>query len=1529
MNNLSDNKYFDERYQGAVAVIGMAGRFPGAANLDEYWNLLRSGTEAISTFSDEELLEAGVDAATLSQKGYVRAGGMLKDAELFDAKFFNFTPLEAEITDPQQRVFLEVAWAALEHAGYDTARYPGRIGIYGGTSHPNYFLEYIFPNEQLIAAAGEVQIGIGNDKDFLCSRVAYKLNLRGPALTVQTACSTSLVAVHLACQAILNGECEIAMAGGVSIQDIKKRGYLYAEDGISSPDGKCRAFDAAARGTVRGSGAGVVVLKSLADAINDGDEIHGVILGSAINNDGGAKSGFSAPSADGQASAVAEAMAIAGVEPDDISYIEAHGTGTVLGDPIELSALQSVFGKTTTRRNFCGLGSVKTNIGHLDAAAGIAGLLKTLLALKHRQLPASLHFKTANPYFDMENSAFYVNAGLRDWLADAEVRRAGVSSFGIGGTNAHLIVEEFIPAAAEVDAGAPQLLILSAKSGGALSAAAAELERFVRAETAAPLSDLAYTYRMGRRQFGHRRFLVANSKHQLADLLRHPAGESGTVLGEQHVAPTLVFMFPGQGSQKVGMGRSLYAQGGEFASVVDACCAQLVDDLGLDLRSVLFAANDSDVQAGHWMAQTRFAQPALFVIEYALARQFNAWGVKQQAMIGHSVGELVAACLAGVFSLQDALKLVAVRGRLMGATAPGKMVAVFADQARIEPLLNEGVSISAVNSPRSVTVAGNDAAVAALMATLGQQGIAHHVLDVGHAFHTEMMDAILPEFMRACFSIKLQSPTIPFVSGVTGTWITSEQALSPAYWVSHLRLPVRFSSALAELGHKGKLFLLELGPGQILARLAKQHSGLDAVSHATLVETPAQDAQVPLLYAVGQLWLSGIELDWSRFGQGTGRRVSLPTYPFERSRFGLDRPKGRLPAATTGARRALRSWFYVPSWKRAEQAPPAGTSRGDGCHLVFLDDGDAAVEYFDSLRSAGGAVCAVRMGEVFSYSEKDGYTINARQPADYDRLVKMVIASHGALSAITHCWNLSARHCAPDLSLHAGLYSLVYVARAFNGAHTGASLDMAVVANGLFAIHGDEDVSPRKAPLLSACKLIPLEYPRIRCRAIDLTINASGRLGPRLTTALVQEVRHVSGENCIGLRGDFRWAPCYDELKEFATGYSFRDGGHYVITGGLGGIGLLFAKYIAEQCPTATITLLGRSRLPEHDGAPHAGPLDTRGGASQLRALQRSGVNVTYLAADVAAIQDMTAAADVLFASGPVRGVFHAAGVAGGGLMERLVPDEAAAAMAAKVEGTLILERLFDTRDLDFFVLCSSLSAVAPRVGQVDYCAANLFLDTFAQKRCLDHGAKVIAVNWGSWGEVGMAVQLALPKGRAGESGQRAAGTIANADAPFLFDAVLSHAGSRLLVSPVELNQVELEMAALNALYSRPEVVAEHARLGIVERSGLTSAYRAPDGDVDRMLAEIWGKLFGIDHVGVDDNFFELGGHSLLAVQIVAEIRRAFEVDIPLRSLLELQTIAALSEEIERIILQEVEELSEKEALLMVENLGLEKALDE
>ncbi|WP_438016723.1 SDR family NAD(P)-dependent oxidoreductase [Sorangium sp. So ce315] len=1537
-----------------IAIIGVAGRFPGARDVATFWRNLCAGVESVAILTDEELLAAGVDPALLARPEYVRARAVLDDIDMFDAELFGFTPREAAALDPQHRLFLECAWEAFENAGIDPERAGGPVGVYAGSSLSGY-LAHLFPDGPRLQSAADVAALLALDKDFLTTRVSYKLNLEGPSIAVQTACSTSLVAVHLACQGLLTGECDLALAGGASVGVPQKSGYLYQDGAIASPDGHCRAFDAGARGTVGGSGVGVVLLKRLDDAIADRDAIVAVIKGSAVNNDGRAKVGYTAPRVEGQAGVIRAAHAAAGVDAGSIGYVEAHGTGTPLGDPIEIAALTRAFRATTDRKGFCAIGSVKTNVGHLDAAAGVTGLIKAALAVAHGRIPPSLHFSAPNPALDLEDSPFRVATELAAWAPAAGPRRAGVSSFGIGGTNAHVVLEE-APPAPEADPPRPcELLVLSARSSASLERSTDALAEHLETHADLELGDVAHTQQLGRRAFGHRRAVVCRTREEAARALRERSGAvrtGGPVAGARPVA----FLFPGQGTQRPDMGRELYETEPVFRAEVDACASGLERHLGTDIRALLFPAPAGVEDAARRLDRTSMTQPALFVVEYALARLWMAWGVTPDAMLGHSVGELVAACLAGCLSLEDALALVAARGRLMEATPDGAMLAVSASEAEVAGWLGDEVALAAVNGPRQCVLSGRTAAIQRIEREAAGRGIEARRLRTGRAFHSHLMEGALAGFREAVGRVTLRAPRVPWVSNVTGTWVTAAEAQDPEYWVRHLRSTVRFADGVAALREQPERIFVEVGPGQTLTALCRQvAAGSLALASLPAVREPG-GAGAALLDAVGQLWVAGAPVEWAGLQAGRRRRrVALPATPFERKRYWLERPGARgrgaadrttsvgaastsvgagaastsvgaastsvgaastsVGAASTSVGAAastsvgsaastsvgtsdLGGFFYVPSWKRAplEPLPP----EGDETHwVVFADDDVIGVGIVERLERAGRRVTRVRSGERFERLSDRAFALRPDQPEDHAALARALDMSTGRPARVVHALSLGG---ARDAQLDPGAFqdaqrrgsmSVLWLARTLSKLPGGAHL--VALASGLHDVTGREALRPEHATLLGICRSIPLEYPHVRCRVIDLeAASPDAAEVDRIVDRILAEARSDAGAPVVAYRGPHRWVPTVEPVPlKGAQGAPplLRERGVYLITGGLGGVGLWLSDYLARTA-RARLILAGRSA-----------PTDAQ--RWRLQALEQAGAEVVALRADVTdAAQVRAAAREAVDRFGALHGVIHAAGVAGGGLIDRLTAEALDAELGPKALGALALDEIARAFQPDFVLFCSSVTALSGGLARAGYAAANAFLDAFAQACARRAGPYTVSVNLDRWRNVGMAARaearlLALGlddvilDGMSPEQGQQA------------FHRVLSQAA---------LPQVIVSTRPLHGLPGDDEGAALARRLGAgggaeagrgheaprpIGAAAAGAAERPSPEAVTAQVTAIWARAFGVDPIDPTKDFFALGGESLLALQILNRVREAFQVEVPLREFFERPTVAALAERIQ------------------------------
>ncbi len=869
----------------------MSGRFPKAKNIHEYWENLKNGKECFTPLNDEQIIASGVNPDLLKDPDYVKVSPILDDYDKFDAQFFGYTPREASMMDPQQRLFLECCWEAFEDAGYNPHGYEEPVGVYGGSAINTYMIfsgvHHRFYTEFLPSV-------VGNDNSFLANRVSYQLNLNGPAVTVQTACSSSMVSVHLAMQSLLNGECSMALAGGVAVWAPHEAGHLYKEGSVFTKDGHCRAFDAKATGTIFGSGAGVVLLKRYEDAVNDTDTIYAVIKGSAINNDGSKKTDYTAPSVDGQAEVVVAALANSGVSAEDISYVETHGTGTFIGDPIEIRALTKAYRAFTDRKGYCGIGSVKPNIGHLDAGAGAAGLIKTVMALKHKMIPPSIHFDEPNPAIDFENSPFYVNNRLKKWESkDGALLLAGITSLGMGGTNAHVILQE-APVIEKpfVDDQWPLLLTYSAKKESALDDYSAKLAEFLKASPNTSLPNVAYTLQTGRKEFQFKRFLIAENREEAIEKLEKLPAASVKTFSDHADGRVVVFLFPGQASQYVNMGLDLYRSNSVFRKYLNLCAEILKPILNADIREVLFPAPGHEEEAAHQLQNTVYTQPAIFSIEYSLAMLWMDLGIKPVAVLGHSMGEFTAACIAGVFDLETGLKLIARRGSIMQELERGSMMTVMLPPSEVENYLNDRLSISVINTPSSCVISGDKEAIEAIKKVFDAKGVYTLLLETSHAFHSHMMDPVLEKYRDFVSAMTFSKPVIPVLSTVSADWASEEELVKPDYWVDNIRQPVRFADAVEKLFDRPEWILLEVGPRNTLTTLAKQHPEIPP--NQVLVQSMRhpkhlQDDHSFAMETLGRLWSCGYPVQWARiYKENPVHKIPLPTYAFQRIRCWID-----------------------------------------------------------------------------------------------------------------------------------------------------------------------------------------------------------------------------------------------------------------------------------------------------------------------------------------------------------------------------------------------------------------------------------------------------------------------------------------------------------------------------------------------------------------------------------------------------------------------------------------------------------------
>jgi len=1321
------------------------------------------------------------------------------------------------------------------------------------------------------------------------TRVSYKLNLKGPSLIVQTSCSTSLVAIHLACLSLLNYECDMALAGGVTIKVPQISGYYYVEGSLASPDGHCRTFDAQGRGTIFGSGIGIVVLKRLSEAVTDGDNILAVIKGTAINNDGSLKVSYTAPSVDGQAEVIAAAQAIAGTEPDTISYIEAHGTATSLGDPIELSALTKVFAASTDKKGFCAIGSVKSNLGHLDAAAGVAGFIKTVLSLQHKMIPPSLHFERSNPAIDFAHTPFYVNTKLSEWFRHNGIpRRAGVSSFGVGGTNAHVILEEPPQLEANSISRPKQLLLLSAKTETALTQMQINLAQHLQNYPAQDLADVAYTLQVGRGEFNHRSTLVCGSRVEAIEALANGLVTRGNITPNTDTPP-VVFMFTGQGAQYLRMAQDLYQDEILFREQVDICSHHLQPLIDLDIRQVLYPPVH-EVEAAQLLAQTRLTQPALFVIEYALAQLWISWGIHPHAMIGHSIGEYVAACLAQVLSLEDALTLVARRGALMQEMPAGDMLAVSLPFPEVQLLLTPKLSVAAVNSPTLTVVSGPLEEIRQLNERLTAEGVMCRLLHTSHAFHSSMMDPILSNFAAQFKHIVLSPPKIPFISNYTGTWITPEEATNPTYWVNHLRHTVKFDQGLNELLQNPDWILLEVGPGRTLSALARQHPAKKSHQLVLASMRHPQDEQHDLaflLHTLGQLWLAGKTPDWLAFyRQENRRRQPIPLYPFERQRYWMEAGNtSSLPSQPKLEKiEDVRRWLYLPSWQRTSL--PTNGKPGELRHwLIFKDDTDISTQLIHRLNGAGHQVTLVEPGTQYQHDTPQVFVIDPQQADHYQQLLESLENESRLPQVVVYMWSQLSE---TSQSEQQGYYSLLFLAQALAPLE---NVQIEIVSHYVQQVAGDTNLNVEGVPVLGLSKVITQEHLNLSCRHIDIERPLTPIACQKLVHLLLEEMVSPQKDKVVAYRNQQRWAPSFTPLTiQDSPQDSLRGQGIYLLTEGVEGIGYLLAQYLAK-------TYQARLILVNPDDA-----------TEKLTRLKELGAAIYPVFADITDATQLQAAIQAGYEHfGGLHGVLHTAGVTGEKsfrTIQETGKEESQWHFQPKIKGSQALDKALAGYELDFCLLASSLSSVLGGRGSGAYTASNLYLDAFVHCANQHHHFPWLSVNWDVWREEGEeSITLLNPDVAQFAMSADEVGTV--------FTYLLAHKlVPQIIVSTGDLitRMTHLEQSLL---VQRSQIADLPSQPAIIHpRPALQTPYVAPSSEIERAIAQVWQQTLGFERVGIQDNFFELGGDSLIAMQVIRRLKKMLDIDIPAAKLYQSLTIEALT----KLIVQDEAQVSQQKA---------------
>jgi len=1479
-----------------IAVIGMSLRFPGAKTKEVFWNNLKEGKETISFFSEEELLNAGLSPGLVNHPGYVKAASILEDKEFFDAHFFDYVPKEAELMDPQIRIFHEISWEALEDSGIDPDSYNGLIGVYAGAVQNLEWESRVLVSGKTSSFGSFITTRLTGIR-FLCTRLSYNLNLKGPSVTVQTACSTSLVAIHMACRALTNGECDIALAGGIAVSAADRMGYLSQEGMIFSMDGHNRSFDAKGSGSIFGEGAGVVVLKPLEKARLNRDHIYAVIKGSAINNDGSRKVGFTAPSVSGQAEVIRAAHQAAGVEPRSISYVETHGTATSLGDPIEVEALGQAF--NTGKKISCKIGSLKSNFGHLDTAAGVAGFIKTVLLLKNKMIPPTLHFETPNPEINFADTPFEVNTRLTELKRDAYPLRAGVSSMGIGGTNAHVILEEAVEREESSESRKYHIILLSTKSETSLDGAHKNLVDFLKNNNSINLADVAYTLQVGRKAFPSRRMAVCQDTPQAIAQLSSPGSSKVKTFHIKKEAGSVIFMFPGLGSHYVNMGLELYQTEGFFRREMDHCFDILKPILEVDVKEILYPQEKSTQTPGHkknnhlhlspGIHQNEIAQVAVFIFEYALARLLMHWGIEPQAMIGYSFGEYVAACIGGVFSIEEALKLVVSRGQLIGRLASGAMTSVPLGENQVKPLLNNELSL-AVDNGESCIISGPKEAIAEFEKQVKEnRGICMRLPNT-HALHSHMMEPILTDFEEKVKQISLNKPKIPFISNVTGQWLTGEQAVDPGYWAMHLRHTIRFADGIKELVKKPKAIFVETGAGGDLSALLQRYINKDSGQKVVNLVRQASNEVSDVYYLfrqLGKLWLYGKKINWHNFYAREKRHIiSLPTYPFEGRRFWIDKPSQARVMESISREFPSRNGtdhfdnFFTTFWK-----PSALVARSSehiasrACRLVFMNEDSLSDRLTKRLETGGSEVFRIMTGIGFKKMDEYTYTLNPREINHYHRLMKELRAMGKIPSSIVHLWNVMEKEdqvsgfAWMDQVQDLGLNSLLFLAQAIKRLNPGdgdhSQLAITVVTNRMQKVPGQASGYPEKATLLGFVNIISKDNPHIKCRSIDIVSPAPGSWQEeRLVEQLAAEIISIPAEPVIALRDRDRLVPALQPIPAelfndtLKTMPGLKKEGVYLITGGLERPGLSFAQYLGRTMQAKLVLI--KWTFPNLENRENQIEI------IKLRQLEDLGAKVLVLSVDAAhpeQIREMVALAEEKF--GQINGVIHTTGYYDES--ERITEisrEMIDNVLTSLLKGTIALEHAFADAPLDFFAICSTSSSHPQTLNLLRNEAANSFLDLFASYRAPQKKFPITSVNW---------IQS-----------QQVEDEIISKRIEDVFNIILNTSFSQV--------RVRLESIKKDKIQPQDESLEEKPPRTLINRPDLNSEYAAPRNKAEQLMVNMWEEILGVTPIGIHDNFFEMGVDSLRRFAFTNKLQELFGEIIHIAAIFDAPTVAELSD---------------------------------
>ncbi len=1455
-----------------IAIIGLSCKFPKSNNVEVFWNNLVKGQEMVSFFSKEELNEYATESENVNSQTFVGAKSYIENAGNFDYPFFGYTKDEANCMDPQIRMLHEQVWLGLQDAGCDLSQSKNKIGLFVSASDNNNWLAHAMMNpSNNVSPYYASQL---SNKNFASTLISYNLNLKGPSYYLNTACSSSLVTVHLACRNLMMRECSVAVAGAASLSSVRSMGYHTQEGMIYSKDGHCKTFDIDASGTIAGEGAGVVVLKRMEDAIKDGDCIYATIRASAVNNDGKRKVGFTAPSVNGQYECIKTAQNIAKVSPESISYIEAHGTATKLGDPIEIEALNKAFANNTAHS--CAIGSVKSNMGHLDTAAGIAGLIKTVLTVKHKVIPPSLHFTEPNPEINFKDGPFYVNSELQNWKSkNGELFCAGVSSFGIGGTNAHIIVEE-APQTVSVSPTRPfQLMVYSAKTITSLTRYNDVLKEFLQNENEVNLADLAYTQKTALEAFRIRNFCVCQDKNDAIEKLEANVNSKPFV---SKLNRDIVFMFSGQGSQYFKMAEDLYLQEPEFKSLMDEGFQILNEIINVDFAEII-GYKTSKENNENLINETRFTQPLLFLVEYALTQLLMKWGLTPKFMIGHSLGEYVAACISGVFSLSDALAIIVKRAELMGQVEEGDMLGIAATMEQLKPLLNERISVAAINANNRVVVSGTKNNIAEFAEQLKEEKLPFTKLKTSHAFHSEMMDGILEAFAAELDKVSFSEPRLPYVSNLTGVEILPTEAMSPSYWVKHLRQTVNFSKGVEFLLEKKDVAFVEVGPGKNLLNFCKTNDNYSANVLIETIRHPKEKVNdnLKLTTALGKLWSCGVDLNWKEYYVNEKRsKTSIPLYSFDNYKLDsivnpFDQLKGLAPIEN-GQAKSFADWFYIPNWKKSLKIKNGNTPSKNQNFVIFSNENVLVSSMIKGLRLEGSEVVEVVQRDGFEELDQNKYAIDPENEGNFKTLFNCIEDRKTTFQQIVFAWNFERKN--PE-KVYNAFYIILNLCKRLSTYQSGIKKKIT------FLSHLNQSVitgEKANVPLITstiAAQVCSQENPNIFTCNIDLGEEEDLDILPQISN----ELKYNSSVSNVAYRNRNRWIGFYDKVDlavEQKNEYLKPDK-MYVITGGLGAIGGVLAKHLIEKY-NAKIILLGRSHIPNKEN--WSAYLNSAGKnenvVSKIKKMQGLGNDVFYFDVDVSDSKALQKVIERIEKEhGRISGVIHTAGNIDKNTFKPLVNIDKniiSEQFKPKVQGTLNIYSIFKEKDLDFVWITSSLSSVLGGLTYGAYAAANKFVDAFVSSKS-DELKNWFCVNLDGVNE----------------------SSINNDNLIKVFEQSFNIG---------ELPQVIVSLRDLNQQIQKQNKadkgIEENIELDSIklERSILNNAYSPPTNEIEEKVCEIWESFFGYERIGINDDFFELGGDSLKAMTLLQNVQQIFNIEVSLQDFYEKSSVKKLSDEI-------------------------------